>query len=224
MLHPLVIYPDRNVVVPPRYFGSVQYYAVAASFGNVTVDTAMRFDKRHKAVHRCRIVDTRDEIDLTVPVAHPTARPANAATRPGLTWHDIPVSTHGRWWHTHLTALESAYSRTPFFEYYIDRLSPVFRHDYAACPMSVAGLAARCDTIVRSILGLPAAVYSHLQTASPTPHSSFVMPTAGDAVPYWQIRADRLGFRGGLSILDLIFNLGPEAPLLLRNQAKTLFM
>lgn len=28
---------------------------------------------------------------------------------------------------------------------------------------------------------------------------------------YWQIRADKLGFISGLSVLDLIFNLGPEA-------------
>ncbi|MDE6134461.1 MAG: WbqC family protein, partial [Muribaculaceae bacterium] len=30
---------------------------------------------------------------------------------------------------------------------------------------------------------------------------------------YWQVRADRFGFIPGLSVLDLIFNLGPEAPL-----------
>ncbi|MDE6643883.1 MAG: WbqC family protein, partial [Muribaculaceae bacterium] len=35
-------------------------------------------------------------------------------------------------------------------------------------------------------------------------------------VPYYQVRADRLGFIPNLSILDLIFNLGPEAPLLLK--------
>ncbi|MDE6145308.1 MAG: WbqC family protein, partial [Muribaculaceae bacterium] len=34
--------------------------------------------------------------------------------------------------------------------------------------------------------------------------------------PYWQVRADRLGFIPNLSILDLIFNLGPETALLWR--------
>ncbi|MDE6430391.1 MAG: WbqC family protein, partial [Duncaniella sp.] len=32
---------------------------------------------------------------------------------------------------------------------------------------------------------------------------------------YWQIREDKLGFIPGLSVLDLIFNLGPEAVLYL---------
>ena len=37
-------------------------------------------------------------------------------------------------------------------------------------------------------------------------------------LPYWQVRADRLGFIGGLSVLDLIFNLGPEAALHIRRR------
>ena len=32
-----------------------------------------------------------------------------------------------------------------------------------------------------------------------------------DLPPYWQVREDKLGFISGLSVLDLIFNLGPEA-------------
>ena len=41
-------------------------------------------------------------------------------------------------------------------------------------------------------------------------------------VEYYQLRADRLGFRPGQSILDLIFNLGPESPLILRKISKRL--
>lgn len=33
--------------------------------------------------------------------------------------------------------------------------------------------------------------------------------------PYWQVRMDSLGFQPNLSILDLIFNLGPEAAIYL---------
>ena len=35
--------------------------------------------------------------------------------------------------------------------------------------------------------------------------------------PYYQVRADRQGFIPNLSVLDLIFNLGPESPLYLRD-------
>ena len=33
--------------------------------------------------------------------------------------------------------------------------------------------------------------------------------------PYCQVRGKRQGFIPGMSVLDLIFNLGPEAPLYL---------
>ena len=38
--------------------------------------------------------------------------------------------------------------------------------------------------------------------------------------PYRQVRQDSLGFIAGLSILDLIFNLGPEAQIYLNNAAR----
>lgn len=41
-------------------------------------------------------------------------------------------------------------------------------------------------------------------------------------VCYYQVRADRLGFFPYLSILDLIFNVGPEAPLILKKMAEPL--
>ncbi len=39
-------------------------------------------------------------------------------------------------------------------------------------------------------------------------------------VVYSQLRGDRLGFIPGLSILDAIFNLGPETPLLLHRMIR----
>ena len=37
-----------------------------------------------------------------------------------------------------------------------------------------------------------------------------------EPVPYYQVRQDNFGFIPHLSILDLIFNMGPESPLVLQ--------
>lgn len=214
MARELIVFPESTAVFAPQYFGSIGYYAAVSAYERVRIDSDMPADKRFKSAHRCRIVDTRDEINLTVPVSHPHGRHS---------WAETPVSAHGRWWHVHLTALESAYGRTPFFEYYIDRFAPIFETDYATEIINVGELDRRCDQAVRNILMIDNEVnygFSEDPYAADMRKADFNL----DIFPiYYQVRAERLGFRAGLSVLDLIFNLGPEAPLYLKEVQKLIF-
>lgn len=208
MAHELISLPDKTAAFAPQYFGSVDYYALLSSYGKVFVDLGLKADKRFKTAHRCTIIDTRDEIMLTVPVKRPHG---------ACTWLDTQVSSHGKWWHVHRTALESAYGRTPFFEFYIDRFSSIFDEDYENKEISVGDLDKRCDTIVREILGIDnVIVYDSPDNTiiDDDYRSSKLIPNI--VSEYYQLRSDRLGFRPGMSILDLIFNVGPEAPLILK--------
>lgn len=198
---------DDRAIIAPQYFGTVEYYALYAAFGKVCVDIEMKADKRFKSAHRCTIVDTRDEIKLTVPVSHPHGHHS---------WNETPVSTHGHWWHVHHTALESAYGRTPFFEFYIDRFNKIFDCNiYSDSQTSVGELDIMCDKVVREILGLDnEVIYGR---CNDTAYDLRAFDTSViQSVEYYQIRASRLGFKAGMSILDLIFNMGTEAPLILR--------
>ena len=144
-----------------RYYGSIAYYASMAAYGHAVIDADAIFDKRQKAVHRCDIADTHGPVQLTVPVSKPHGI---ARAR----WSDVAVSCHGAWWHVHRVTLESAYGRSPFFEFYIDRFLPFLTKGVTERYPTVASLNLAIDAEIRSIL-------------------------------------------------DLIFNLGPEAPLYLRS-------
>ena len=202
----LIKHRNSRAVFAPQYFGSVDYYALLSSFGKVYVNIDLRADKRFKSAHRCKIVDTRDEIMLTVPVVHASGKQS---------WNDIAVSAHGCWWSNHLTALESAYGRTPFFDYYIDRFRPIFEKKYDSGEISVGQLDCQCDKIIREILGID----NEVVYGSPDEHIDFDFSHEKEirlcTEPYYQIRSQELGFRYNLSILDLIFNVGPESPLYL---------
>ena len=39
MSSPLILFPDKTVILPPVYFGSIDYYATMATYGNVVIDT-----------------------------------------------------------------------------------------------------------------------------------------------------------------------------------------
>ena len=129
------------------------------------------------------------------------------------------MSRHGQWWRLHRTALESAYGRTPFFEFIIDKFDTVLCDP--AEPQAadnVVELAQRADEIVRSILLIDSKVEWRPLTeadyvATDLRRTDFALD---DTMPYWQVRQSKHGFLPNLSILDLIFNLGPEAALYIR--------
>ena len=201
----LIRFPDSTVVLAPQYFGTAAYYNALSVFPRVVIDTRLRYDKRFKSIHRCRIASTRGEMTLTVPVA----RPAGASR-----WDQVRVSSHGQWWAQHLTALESAYGRTPYFEFYADRLAPIL----AWRDISVTDLCLEADAACREMLGITSTVLPPEALAELDPATVVDMRRGADFAPfeprpYYQQRALALGFIPGLSVLDIIFNLGPEAPL-----------
>ncbi len=209
----LIRFHNRHLLLPMRYFGSIGYYALAAAFGSSGFDHSARFDKRQKSVHRTAVADTHGVVELTVPLVRPHSE---GGVRP--LWRDVRISDHGDWWHVHRVTLESAYGRTPFFEFYIDRFLPMLTTGVVDRFSTVAALDGEIDRQIRSILLLPPAV----EEASPE-SVRFDDALARNAQviaemdEYWQVRKERFGFLPDLSILDLIFNLGPESPLYLKS-------
>lgn len=206
MNHPLCRFPDKAVKLPPRYYGEVWWYALAAAYGNAVTDWDMLFDKRMKSAHRCAIADKQGVATLTASIAKPHGI---ARAR----WADVALSDHGAWWRIHRSTLATAYGRTPFFEFYIDRFEPYLTDGVTDSYPTLQALDNAIDATLREILGLHPATIPHRPQQPPVEfHPDDTPPT----LPYWQVRSDTLGFVGGLSVLDLIFNLGPEAPLYLR--------
>ena len=203
MSHYPLLCPGTRALLPPRLFGSVEYYRLMSRFENVEVDGSMRFDKRMKSVHRFSIIDAPGVQTLTVPVSKPEG---------AVCWNDIVVSDHGKWWISMPNALATAYSRTPFFEFYIDRFLPLLSQDSVGLP--ITELCARADVMVRSSLDIS---FSPLSADADTAdyRRADIEAVLGPAPRYWQLRQDEKGFISGLSVLDLIFNLGPEACLYL---------
>lgn len=194
-------------MLPPRLCGEIADYVKAWACGSSSMDWTGRFDKRDKDTHRFTIADTRGKLQLTVPIA----KPASSRIR----WDEVEISEHGGWWDVHRVALESAYGRTPYFEFYIDRFLPMLTPGVTGRFPKLHALASAWNSEIRDILGLAS------EGADGNPLSR---PCREIAMrPYRQVRGDKLGFIAGLSILDLVFNLGPEAQLYLNDMAEEIF-
>lgn len=222
-----VRYPAVTLALPPAYYGTVGRYALIWGAGHARTAWDTLFDKRQKSAHRCVIADKQGTATLTASIAKP-----HGITR--ATWADVSLSDHGAWWRVHRSTLETAYGRTPFFEFYIDRLAPFLTDGVTDRYPTLRALDDDIDATLRAILGLTPAsaapVDAHTVAASAaaalpvTPATLAAAENAAAAIPYWQVRAHTLGHIGGLSVLDLIFNLGPEAPLWLDSVAASPLM
>jgi hypothetical protein len=176
-------------------FGSIDYWT--RRFAGSRVDDDALFDKRRKEVHRYTIADVNGPLTLTVPIVKPHGL-QNAG------WKDVRLSDHGQWWHVHRISLESAYGRTPFFEFYIDRFLPFLSKDAVDRFPSIIAYNQAIDREISSILLF---YKEKINVADQTTTVNLAER------PYWQPRQDKFGFLPNLSILDLIFCLGPEAAL-----------
>lgn len=190
----------KVAIFPPQYFGCVGYYAAMSDYDLVVIDYGMRFDKRQKSVHRTSIADARGSLLLTLPISH------GAEVK---TWSDIIISAHSNWWDVQRGAIESAYGRTPFFEFYFDRFKSFFS---AQIPGSrLVNHLAAIDAVIRDILDIKTRVSA---TLPPNINPDDVADlrkfdfSQYPSSPYPQIRADRLGFIPNLSVIDKIFNAG----------------
>lgn len=204
---------ENLLLLPPQFLAPAAYYAAMTLFSDVVIDTSMRFNKRFKSTHRTMIADANGTAMITVPIEKPASLSA-------ALWSDIKVSAHGNWWNVMVTALRSAYGRTPYFEFYIDDFLPLIESRTAGKSLMELDLA--LDAILRRHFLIDAKV-------SLIPPQNINKSSVSDfrfrnidftvSVEYYQLRAENYGFQPGLSAVDLLFNMGPEAAVVLRRMA-----
>lgn len=214
------------------YFGPVQWYQKLHRHQTVFIEQHDSYVKQTYR-NRCIIATANGLQALTVPVERnanifdtTAADTSDATTDTCASCNDIRISDHGNWRHLHWHALMSAYSETPFFEYYADDIRPFFEQrwdrlydfDMAICH-KMCELLDICPDIrltteyVRADDVTPA---SGLLDLRDTINPKHPLPDT-DFTPrrYYQVFECKHGFQPNLSILDLLFNMGPESILYL---------
>ena len=201
-----------SAILSTTYFGPVQWYQKLYRYDSVLIEHYETFPKQTYR-NRCLIATTNGVQALTVPVCH-TTDPS--------TLHQI-ISDHGNWRHLHWQALQSAYGESPFFEYYEDDIRPFFTErnwerlvDYndAIC-QKMCELLDIHPNISATTDYTPSTI--HYPSSTINDFREVINPKhPGDDAdfqprPYYQVYQQKHGFLPNLSILDLLFNMGPES-------------
>jgi len=197
------------------YFGPVSWYWHFNRSQHPMVEACEHYVKQSWR-NRCVIATANGPMTLSLPVEH------DKSGHTGI--KDIKLSEHGNWQHLHWNALIAAYKSSPYFDYYQDDLRPFFEQR----PGYLFDFNQALHATVCDLLGINAAM-SETETFFPegqlppdwtdlrySLHPKRAPESTGFiAQPYYQVFDHKQPFLPNLSILDLLFNLGPEAILLL---------
>lgn len=203
-----------TALLQTTYFGPIQWYQKLYRYDQTLIE---QYDSYQKQTYRnrCVIATANGLQTLTVPVEHSVNSQELSANSPKV--KDLRISDHNQWRRIHWNALQSAYSESPFFDYYADDIRLFFEKRYEfLIDFNEAIRQTVCDLLDIH----PNVSYTSdfsLQPSSIDDYREVINakhPQAdADFQPrrYWQVFEDRHGFQANLSILDLLFNMGNEA-------------
>ncbi|MFO7615095.1 MAG: WbqC family protein [Bacteroidales bacterium] len=198
------------ILIPTAYFPPISYFHFLISGKPVRIELFETFPKQ-TCRNRCEILTAGGKASLTVPVSRPGGN--HTLTR------DIEICYREPWQRNHWRAIQSAYRSSPYFSFYADQISALFN----TREPHLVFLNQKITSLICKLLKLrPSINFTNAYEKNPsvaldlrqafTPKKS----TRPDFPYYPQVFQHKTGFTTGLSILDLLFNQGPDTKAYLR--------
>ena len=200
----------NNILIYPTYFPSISHYIAMIQAKSVTFEVEDTFQKQTNR-NRMYIYSPNGIQMLNISVKHDSAN---------SNFKDIKIDNQYNWQKNHFKSLEAAYKNSPFYEYFIDDLQPIFekKHEFML-DLNFEIFERINDALGISIPFDKTTEYFH-QVTDKTDFR-FLVNGKKDTTqiePYTQVFDNKHGFINNLSILDLLFNEGRYAVDYLKQQ------
>lgn len=199
-----------------QYLPCIAYFTSLLKYDRIYIDIEERYLKQTYR-NRCSVLTANKVDQLTVPVQkYETAAPTK----------DIKIDYGQDWLRRHLGCLQSAYGKSPFYEFYAPELLQIYDKKLAY----LVDLNYELLTICLRLVGVKKDLQYNLSGLEMEESSVFnaislINNKKGDfspeyykPEPYYQTFGN--DFVSNLSIIDLLFNMGPEARSVLLRSCK----
>ncbi len=200
---------SQTILLGSTYLGPVQYFQKIVSGKKIVIEQYDHYTKQTYR-NRCDIYSSNGRLSLTIPVVK--GRERKKAMK------DVRIAYDEDWQGNHLKALTAAYKSSPFFEYYMDDLLPFYTQKW---DLLLDFNRALLEAILKNIEGEFAIAYSNefMEAGAAldfrdaiNPKKDFLTADPDFKIKeYRQVFTAKSGFLPNLSIIDLLFNKGPEA-------------
>ena len=158
--------------------------------------------------NRCHICNDSGRHLLSIPIRHVGGRQGRQL------YKDVRIDNSYPWQRQHWRTLETAYRTSPFFEFYEDDLLPLFKTEHEfLLDLNLKTIFLICECLQ---IAPPLSKTESFQTNPKSYRDARFLVNAKKRIdlgqePYVQVFGDRHGFVGNTSVLDLLFNEGPNA-------------
>jgi len=194
-----------KILVSTAYLPPVTYFSLIASALEVFVEREESYLKQTFR-NRCYILSAHGPQSLSIPVYRGSFHKTVIK--------DIAIDYSKRWQQVHLGALTSSYKASPYFEFYFEIIENIIIKNHKF----LLDLNFELTDAILKILHLKTTIshtsvfepvnnldYDYRYILSPKLKSSFKVKE------YFQVFDEGSGFVPNLSIIDLIFNMGPDS-------------
>jgi hypothetical protein len=187
------------------YLPPVSYFHSILNSEKIFIEACETYPKQTLRNH-CSILSPNGIQNLVIPVSKPGGNHTSV--------REVLISPHEPWQKIHTRSLETAYNSSPFFLYYREDIFPIIT--------TASGRLIDFNTallkIILELIGIRQEIqFTHSFEAKPSSvrdlrhfHNQGVNPSPF-LKPYQQVFTSKFGFTPDLSILDLLFNLGPDS-------------
>lgn len=201
-----------DLLIHPTYFPNLAHFAAMVKSDTVYFEMEDNFQKQTYR-NRSYIYGANGKLLLNIPVIH--------TQKERQKYRDVKIFNEDKWQLNHWKSLESAYRTSPFFEFYADELESLFKLETQfLLDFNLKCFDAICDCLQLDLNISKTVVYEKTVANKLDLRELVNAKKENPRVleSYTQVFGDKHGFISNLSILDLLFNEGPNSVNYLQNQ------
>lgn len=188
----------------PTYFPNIAHFVAILTSENLIFEVCDNYQKQTFR-NRSEIYGANGKLALSVPVSYTQKQRQQSK--------DVLISSTDDWQSHHQKSLDSAYKMSPFYEFYIDDLMPLFKTNFKF----LLDLNLKCFELLSEAIQFNTSFsltesftilvndkkdFRYLVNAKKNTGFQFDK--------YTQVFTEKHGYLPNLSILDLLFNEGPN--------------
>ena len=202
---------EKGSLLSIAYFPPIQYFTKIIFCPEIFIEKFENFSKQSYR-NRCEIYGANGLQTMVIPVKKNSGRKAVIT--------DIEIDYDTNWQKLHFKSIESAYKSSPFYEFYIDDIIPFYQEK----EIFLFDLNYKTICFVLKALELKRKIKFTSEYFFEIPDNlidcrNIIHPKESkkkkdkyfDPVSYNQVFINKYGFIPNLSIIDLLFNEGPNS-------------